>query len=136
MNGGVPPTALNARTGELTPPGMTRAARSNNSSELSISSSLFFSVAAGDRCFQLETAPADRVPYVGQLGKAQVALEAIAGAPRRVPYTERRADLPDHEPLVVAGKHASHERLRQSRQPVGGFLGVIGQDEVRTRAAD
>jgi len=33
MNNGVPPTARNARTGELTPPGMTRQARSNNPSE-------------------------------------------------------------------------------------------------------
>ncbi|GEL16390.1 hypothetical protein PA7_02270 [Pseudonocardia asaccharolytica DSM 44247 = NBRC 16224] len=29
MNRGVPPTALNARTGELTPPGMALLARSN-----------------------------------------------------------------------------------------------------------
>src|SRR5919106_1822597 len=32
-NGGVPPTAPNARTGELTPPGITRRARSNSSSD-------------------------------------------------------------------------------------------------------
>src|SRR6185295_11570270 len=31
MKRGVPPTARKARTGELTPPGMTRAARSNSS---------------------------------------------------------------------------------------------------------
>src|SRR5687767_8032692 len=31
MKRGVPPTARKARTGELTPPGMTRQARSNNS---------------------------------------------------------------------------------------------------------
>src|SRR5262245_50473350 len=30
MNRGVPPTARNARTGELTPPGITRCARSNS----------------------------------------------------------------------------------------------------------
>ena len=30
MNRGVPPTALKARTGEFTPPGMTRCARSNS----------------------------------------------------------------------------------------------------------
>src|SRR5512146_2808516 len=30
MNSGVPPTARNARTGELTPPGMARRARSNS----------------------------------------------------------------------------------------------------------
>jgi hypothetical protein len=34
MNTGVPPTALKARTGELTPPGMWRLARSNSCSEL------------------------------------------------------------------------------------------------------
>src|SRR3954468_1303529 len=33
MNLGVPPTARNARTGEFTPPGITRCARSNNSAE-------------------------------------------------------------------------------------------------------
>src|SRR5437867_5281012 len=38
MNRGVPPTALNARTGELTPPGMTRCARANSSSERVIES--------------------------------------------------------------------------------------------------
>ncbi len=34
MNRGVPPTELNARTGEFTPPGMTFRARSNQLSEL------------------------------------------------------------------------------------------------------
>jgi hypothetical protein len=33
MNGGVPPTAVNARTGEFTPPGMTAQASSNNRAE-------------------------------------------------------------------------------------------------------
>src|SRR5688572_26822620 len=33
MNGGEPPTARYARTGEFTPPGMTRRARSKRSSE-------------------------------------------------------------------------------------------------------
>src|SRR6266508_3297575 len=40
MNGGVPPTAPNARTGESTPPGMERRARSNSSSDLVIPSIL------------------------------------------------------------------------------------------------
>jgi hypothetical protein len=31
MKSGVPPTLRNARTGEFTPPGMSRPARSNNS---------------------------------------------------------------------------------------------------------
>ncbi|SIN04842.1 Uncharacterised protein [Mycobacteroides abscessus subsp. abscessus] len=34
MNGGTPPTELKARTGELTPPGMTRRDRVNRSSEM------------------------------------------------------------------------------------------------------
>src|SRR4051812_6623816 len=34
MNTGSPPTALKARTGELTPPGMTFCARSNRTLEL------------------------------------------------------------------------------------------------------
>src|SRR4051812_9201164 len=33
MKMGLPPTALKARTGELTPPGITRLARSNKASE-------------------------------------------------------------------------------------------------------
>src|SRR5687767_9573735 len=33
MKGGEPPTALKARTGELTPPGMSRRARANSSSD-------------------------------------------------------------------------------------------------------
>ncbi len=33
MKRGVPPTALNARTGELTPPGVTASARANHASE-------------------------------------------------------------------------------------------------------
>src|SRR5829696_2751377 len=36
MNRGVPPTALNARTGELTPPGISFCARANKSSDLVI----------------------------------------------------------------------------------------------------
>ena len=38
MNGGVPPTAPKARTGESTPPGMTPRARSNSSSDRVIAS--------------------------------------------------------------------------------------------------
>src|SRR4051794_22014963 len=34
MKRGVPPTALNARTGELTPPGVTAWARSNSAAEV------------------------------------------------------------------------------------------------------
>ena len=37
MKSGLPPTALNARTGELTPPGMRFCARANSSSDLVIS---------------------------------------------------------------------------------------------------
>ena len=33
MNRGVPPTALNARTGELTPPGVTASARSKSAAD-------------------------------------------------------------------------------------------------------
>ena len=33
MNRGVPPTALNARTGEFTPPGVTARARSNSAAD-------------------------------------------------------------------------------------------------------
>ena len=33
---GLPPTARNARTGELTPPGMYRRAEANNSSDLAL----------------------------------------------------------------------------------------------------
>src|SRR5690606_22262715 len=36
MNRGVPPTAPKARTGELTPPGTTRRARANRSSDFSM----------------------------------------------------------------------------------------------------
>src|SRR3954470_6960799 len=36
MNRGVPPTALNARTGELTPPGISLRALANAASELGI----------------------------------------------------------------------------------------------------
>ena len=36
MNRGVPPTARNARTGEFTPPGITRCARSNNAAEAGV----------------------------------------------------------------------------------------------------
>src|SRR5687767_12519819 len=39
MKRGVPPTARNARTGELTPPGMTRCARSNNEALLVVTDS-------------------------------------------------------------------------------------------------
>ena len=36
MNRGVPPTALNARTGEFTPPGVTRWARANHSADAAV----------------------------------------------------------------------------------------------------
>ena len=36
MKRGVPPTALNARTGEFTPPGVTAFARANSASEVSV----------------------------------------------------------------------------------------------------
>src|SRR6476469_5218770 len=37
MNRGVPPTALNARTGEFTPPGVTACARANSAAEAATS---------------------------------------------------------------------------------------------------
>jgi hypothetical protein len=36
MNRGVPPTALNARTGEFTPPGVTARARSNQAADSAV----------------------------------------------------------------------------------------------------
>src|SRR6478735_9343074 len=36
MNRGVPPTALNARTGEFTPPGVTACARSNRAADWAV----------------------------------------------------------------------------------------------------
>src|SRR5579871_4998071 len=50
MNGGSPPTDLNARTGEVTPPGITRRARSRSSRELLI---LFVLVLHRRRIFDL-----------------------------------------------------------------------------------
>ena len=45
MNRGVPPTELKARTGELTPPGMEREARSNSWAERSVVCGTISSVA-------------------------------------------------------------------------------------------
>ena len=47
MNRGVPPTARKARTGELTPPGVTASARSNRACEASIEVTRRFSQPAG-----------------------------------------------------------------------------------------
>ena len=41
MKRGVPPTARNARTGELTPPGVTRGARSNSAADCVVGHSAF-----------------------------------------------------------------------------------------------
>src|SRR3954454_10973779 len=38
MNRGVPPTALNARTGEFTPPGVTARARANSAADPGVDS--------------------------------------------------------------------------------------------------
>src|SRR5882672_2222312 len=51
MNGGVPPTARNARTGELTPPGMILCERSNRSS--------FFEVMDGEQSREFPRAALD-----------------------------------------------------------------------------
>src|ERR1700716_564849 len=48
MNSGVPPTALKARTGELTPPGMTRHARSYSSWERGCLVTLLFTMETHD----------------------------------------------------------------------------------------
>jgi hypothetical protein len=47
MNGGVPPTALKARTGELTPPGMSFLAFAKAASELAIVRVAGFDVESG-----------------------------------------------------------------------------------------
>jgi hypothetical protein len=47
MKRGVPPTALNARTGEFTPPGMTAQASSNSFAETSVRTSTSVPAAAG-----------------------------------------------------------------------------------------
>jgi hypothetical protein len=44
MNRGVPPTDRNARTGELTPPGVTVVARSNSSRDRGAGSAFEFEV--------------------------------------------------------------------------------------------
>ena len=49
MNRGVPPTARNARTGEFTPPGITRWARSNRSAETGASTCPVWQGRAHDR---------------------------------------------------------------------------------------
>ena len=48
MNRGVPPTELNARTGEFTPPGMTEHASANSFAESSVLG-MATSVPAGPR---------------------------------------------------------------------------------------
>src|SRR5436305_724208 len=47
MNRGMPPTALKARTGEFTPPGMAAQARENSSAETVSTPSVWQSGAAG-----------------------------------------------------------------------------------------
>ena len=51
MNRGVPPTALKARTGEFTPPGVTRWARSNHAAELCVGRALGRSAVSGTTAF-------------------------------------------------------------------------------------
>ena len=45
MKRGVPPTALNARTGELTPPGVTACARSKSAADSRVDATV-----VGERC--------------------------------------------------------------------------------------
>jgi hypothetical protein len=67
MNRGVPPTALNARTGEFTPPGVTARARSNKEADSGVAdpgvagTPAFSPVAAADHESGL---PANRVVHV------------------------------------------------------------------------
>src|SRR3954466_8039313 len=48
MNSGVPPTALNARTGDDTPPGITSRARRKASSDLAVERGLRSAMGSGD----------------------------------------------------------------------------------------
>ena len=66
MNRGVPPTALKARTGEFTPPGVTRWARSNHAAELCVGRALGRSAGSGTTAFfptggQVDEPPVDTV---------------------------------------------------------------------------
>ncbi len=57
MNRGVPPTALNARTGEFTPPGVTRWARWNQSADSPVAGAFAGEVEAAGGGWEERTVP-------------------------------------------------------------------------------
>src|SRR4051794_18779721 len=70
MNSGVPPTALNARTGELTPPGMTCRALAKAGSELAM-------LRVGWMCMRVGEA----MRLSGRLWRSRIASD-LMGTPR------------------------------------------------------
>ena len=109
MKRGVPPTARNARTGELTPPGMTRRARSNSSALVGIVN-------------------ARRVPGVSGRGA-----DSWARAPRlrRSPRLRRRLAV-----VFAFGGQGPEEAVGDDVAHAGTKAGVERLVEERERFAD
>src|SRR5208283_1958660 len=89
INGGVPPTARYARTGEFTPPGMTFFARSNSASDFAWFIATFSgNVLARDQPVQEE--PEHRLAYRAVQSAQNPALQAeIRLRPRKQILHER-----------------------------------------------
>ena len=104
MNSGVPPTARKARTGELTPPGMTRQARSYSSAERG--------------CRDSRAAPSGSLMSVSVVLVARLCpgprRRRAAGGARRLGRRKKRLDG------IRAGvqRRGAQARERQVRQPV------------------
>src|SRR5213079_2422346 len=118
MNNGVPPTARKARTGELTPPGITRQARWYSSAErgwrdsrrvlgrrLLMRVSLWINRCAHGRSWPLRRMPPAHPGHAPRRHAAPRAADARAGAPpwTRAARAVRVADRP-----VYATPGAAH----------------------------
>ena len=139
MNRGVPPTARKARTGEFTPPGMTRWARSNSSADFGAFVHAPVCTVLRDRaeCAGAVAADADSPSACGRIGGMDIegSVAVITGgasglglATARTPVRRRRAGR--------APRPAVARRARSARAELGGvFAPADVTDEAEVSAA-
>src|SRR5512144_1060416 len=127
MKRGVPPTARNARTGELTPPGMTFWARSNR--DWLLIDSMDVSGARGRAFFR--AAFGARLAFFGRGQRPEEAIRdhvAHAGAKARVECLVEEGERFAHRGMeLAAGRQQGRQRGRQR---------VAGADEADLEALE
>src|SRR2546428_537214 len=144
MKGGVPPTARNARTGELTPPGMVFCARANNDSFLLTGSSCRKGGCSCARATAIETSSRPRCRPSARIALARSRSSLMTNGMRAsrhsassaVPCSRRSAAFADLlRYCKIRAPPASALRTLRASDPMSGSSGVTAY-KPRTPACE